>query len=474
MSGEKCQRVILRETEYNRVNNSTTRRDNFKANVNSQLEELRLEQRRLLNDRMASIQQRHEHYERALSGLGEEIQAIEREQNRKMREHAQHFQKELGSLQEQVQDQRREYLHLIRQQSDKFTLALENQKKELQKQINDVNERLNRKEASEKEQALIWLQAVEQILNHIRRHYQHEKFRPGVLERLNRELELIRDNNKMKIYPAVIASGQQAFLNASDLRVDLEKLEREWEANLEVARQSAAEVMASCEAQKECRFTLQTEEGPMELDGEIDFWTGGALAKLTKTAEKELARLREPAGLTLSDLQSSIQESQERLGVCEDLSEKARQAIIASQVRQNIAQAVAGSLHTAGWEVTDSTYESEDFSRSIHVKLGNLQGDEIVTVITPEAEMESAIQNTLNIFFFDRSTNDEMLRRERIRLIMERLKELGLDGGEATCTPGTEQSPATDISKLDLDRVRRQSSTKQTAVKRDKGSRGGV
>lgn len=229
----------------------------------------------------------------------------------------------------------------------------------------------------------------------------------------------------------------------------------EWEAHLEAAKQNATEVLAACDAQTACCFTFETEEGAEEVAGKVDFWTQGALSELRGQVEAELKQLGRPDDLTLDDLKRSISQSGERRAQCLDLAEKAKEALLASQLRNNLGQMIEDALTDAGWEIADSSYEGEDFRGAVHIKLRNLPGDEIVTIITPEPGQGNTIQNKLNISFFDRSTNDETFRQERLRAITGILQEQGLDITPPVCKPGTENRPCTEDEKLDFEKVRR-------------------
>jgi archaellum component FlaC len=453
MSGEKDTIVNIRQSEYNRMMNTCNRMDNFDNSLSARLNDMSHNLRRDLNGRFESVNNRFSSIDRHISGLSDDMQRIESEQNRKIQEHARRFQQGISALSQEMSDQRREYHHLIQQQSESFKRALQAQQQELESQISQIRDSIQQKEADERQIASQWLSDTNAYLNMIHSDYRHAKFKPGELERLQSEIELCQGNFNQANYQAAIATSQQTFLRASQLRMALEQMEMEWEAHLEAAKCNATEVLAACDVQEACNFTFDTDEGAEEIAGEIDFWTKGALTEIRNLAKEELKQLNSPNDLSLDALKASMGKSETWRNECLNLSDQAKNAIIASQLRNNIGQTIEDALQEAGWEVTEAVYAGDDFRSSVHVKLKNLPGDEIVTIITPEPGPENTIQNKVNISFFDRSTNDESFRQNRLKSIMDMFQNQGLECSPARCKPGTENQPCQDISKLDLKAV---------------------
>ncbi len=454
MSGEKDTYVNLRQSEYNRMMRSCNRMDSLESGVRSSMDSMPGNLRRDLNERVSAVNRRYDNLEHHFSGMSDEMQRIEHDHNRQMREQARVFQQGIESLGQEMYDQKREYTKMIRNHAEQVSRAMQEQRRDLEGQIRNIQDALIQKETSQRDQAAQWLNDTQIFLDMIQNEYQHEKFKPGALDRIRNEMGINQGNFDQGNFQAAIASTQQSFVRASELRLELEQLEMEWGAYLEAAKQSATEVLAVCDAQEACRFTFETEQGAEEVAGEIDFWTNGALNGLRKKVEDELKQLGAPDSLSLDDLKQAMSQSEQRRRESLDLAEQAKEALLASQLRNNIGQTIESALTDAGWEISDATYEAEDFRGSVHVKLQNLQGDEIVTIITPEAGADNTIQNKINISFFDRSTNDESFRQDRLNDIINILNKDGLDCTPPECRAGTENKPCEDNEKLDFDKVR--------------------
>jgi hypothetical protein len=486
MSGVKDAIVNLRQSEYNRMMNSCRRADNLEAGISSRLEQASSRLTKQMDSQIGQIQQRHNRFESALSNMSGEMRRIEKDNHARLRSFANDFQKGLKTLDKKVNQQRREHkqkfaeqdkhlaahdrileehaeaireqrhelLTLIEQQGEHFAQALNEQRRELQGQIQTIQEHIVTKEQHAQGQAQQWLQDTQALLKVIDESYEHQKFKPGELAKLQNELQIAENNISQGHYEAAISTTQRTYLHTQELRLELERLTLEWNAYLTAARQNAAEVLAACETHQTAKFTFDSEEGAEEVAAEVDFWTYDALSKLRQQVAEEQQKLDNPDNLSLDELKQSIAHSDQWRQESEELVEQAKEALIASQLRNNIAQSIEAALENAGWDVVDATYEGKDYRGAMHVKLQNLATDELVTIITPEEASDKTIRNRLNINFFDKNTNDEAFRQERLKRIIESLGEEGLDCSQPQCAEGTENQAANDVEKLDFEKVR--------------------
>lgn len=369
-------------------------------------------------------------------------------------------------VQSEMQNQQQEYTRLItnqgrlfqqemKLQNQVFTTALKEQRQMLQNQINEVADHIQKKEISEQKQASIWLDDIYQVLENIDQNIPHAKFKPGVLDKIRTGLSLAENSYNNGHYQAAIASIQERYREAQELRLDVTQLENEWNMYHMQAKTTAAEVLAICKTQQATYFTVDTEEGNEEIAAEIDFWTNGKLSTLRQKVESELKHLdSQTETITLDELKISIAQSSEWMQESEEITEEARDALIKSQVRQNIAQSVADSFEGTGWYVTDSTYQSEDYRSSLHVKLESPTGDEIVTIVHPEKAPSGEIRNRLEVNFFDKES-DERFRHARLKEMHDRMSKEGIELGAPQTRQGYETGPG-DESVKDFEKVRQQ------------------
>jgi hypothetical protein len=367
-------------------------------------------------------------------------------------------------VQGQFHTQRQEYVGMIEQQGQLFqeemqdqnrifTQAMSEQRQELQGQIKQVADHIRSKEQSDQQAAATWLADVRLILDNITQNTRHAKFKPGALDQINMEFSMAENNYRNGLHQAAIASAQASYLKAQELRLELAQREQEWNMYLMQARTAAAEVLAMCDTQQAAQFTIDTEEGSEEVAAEIDYWTAGRLTEFRQKVEAENQRLAASTEtLTLDALKASITQSAVWMKESEAITEAAREALIKSQVRQNIALSVEDSFAGTGWVAQESTYRGEDFRSSLHTKFVSPTGDEIVTIVHPEQAPSGEIRNRLEVNFFDKG-NDERFRHSRLQEIFAQMREEGIDAGRPQTRKGYETGPG-DESVRDFDRVK--------------------
>ncbi len=505
MSGVKDAVVSLRESEKNRLMSNLRRTDTMESNMRHNMEQAAGRLRGEFGQQMSNLSRRHDRMESAIGQMSGDMQRMERDNLQRLRGLQSNFEQGLNaqrqeylqglddlnrrtqaSLQSQraelkqdihhlaeqteanfraqreeylqgLQQQRGEYLHLIQEQSQRFAEALEQQREHLQSQISHIEQRLQQEKVSKQERAQQWANNTRLLLDGINEHYRHEKFAPGELRKLQDELRLVATNLSNGDFEAAISASQQTYLRAGELQLNLALKETEWQAWLDTAKQSAAEVLAACDTHKLAEYVFETEEGETAIEAEVDYWTDNKLSALRAQVETEQQRLSSTDDLSVDDFQQSHTQSAEQRAQVEALVEEAQDALLASQLRNNLGQSIEAALQEAGWETIDATYEGEDNRRAVHLKLKNMAGDEMVSIITPEPS-EEGIRNRLQLHFFDNFTNDEKQRIQQARNVVEVLREEGLECGDPSYAPGSEKAPSAERERLDFAKLKKKQS----------------
>ncbi len=432
MSGVKDSYVQLRASERDRLMASARRADNMESNYQHALRNAEARMQREMSGQLANIGRRHDRFENALSGMSDNMRRMERENTQRLRNLSTEFQ----------------------EQGEWFSNALAEQRQALEGQIQDLNQRIETEKQGKADRASQWAQNTRALLEAVDQAYRHEKFRPGELQKLRDELAFTESNIRNGDFESAISKSQETYLRAQTLRMALEQLELEWQAHLNAARRGAAETLALCEAQKVAEFLW--EESGESVKAEVDFWTDGKLSALRARAEAEEKRLEAADALSLQDLQQSVVESGQMREAVILLVEQAKEALLASQLRNDIGEAIEEVLTEAGWQLSDATYQGEDLREAMHVKFKHHNGlDELVTIISPERTPDNGFRNKLSVSFFDHSSNDETLRRARVETMTQILREEGLDCTPPQAAPGMEQQASGDVRQLDFEAVRR-------------------
>ncbi len=421
---------------------------------------------------LSSRQERGRRQAQDAAGMRSQLRDIEVEANRRLQQQRQEFQKSVQvaesrqreTLQRETErleslrrsglaqqrseylriarEQRQEYTQLIAEQERKFTALMETERQErargqqiLQQQLDQVVGEIEQERQRKEQLAQDLLSDVEAVWLGIERDYQHERFAPGRLAKLRQELDLARSNIQSGVGQAAIATAQRTYLELADLRLELEQKEQEWQLLYQNALTNAGILMKQVEANRQCEVKFEGYEAEgFQVD--VDYWSQGNLSQY----EQELRRLESQ----LKDGESTLT-AEEVKGIgeqivaleprLEEIIEQARRAILGSQIRAEIADRVVEALTSQGYSLVnteqDTGYEGNDQRASYMVKVKNIAGDEVVTVISPQQEFGV---NSISINTFSPTFVDENATQQNARAVVEALEQEGIQShGQIEC-----------------------------------------
>ena len=314
-----------------------------------------------------------------------------------------------------------EKIDLVKEDLDK---EIQNLRNETNKKINKINKELKSirlEKENKKELALSWLKNFENVIKMIRE-LDHEKFKPGELKRLLEEVRLARENINNGVYEAAISSLQERFIDARNLFNEVFLLQEEFEELKTIALNNIDELNDLIEAQKEVEFVIFDEK--VKLD--VNYWTNGKLDRIKKRIE-ELKTKIEDKKTTIEELVEIIKEENILLEELKNISNEARDNLLLSESRIEIAERVEEVLEDLGYDLDGATFEMDDKRKSAVLKFENEGGEEIITVITPKGK-----KNSLNIIFSLENTNVAM-KDLRLNGVLNKLKEKGIELNNFKC-----------------------------------------
>lgn len=483
MSGGKRTTIVVDTNKYNRIIRDLIRardeRDEAKKRANDlrrstlqKMKRMAEESERRNEERTRQVREEMRGIEQGLAsqirdvwagveaGLEEAYKRDSRimQQMEEDREEALRRDKQLQENIETVDEAARARDQQLQANIDQVHRELHERANELQGQINTIEDRYARAGAS----AEAWCSESSNILDYIRDNLRHEKFFPGRLAELEVKQQTAQDNYGGGMNQAAVASAQSVYLEAQQLRLQIEAEEAQWNARLNAARAVASELEGDWEADKEPTLQFETNEGTRELQVDMDHWTDGEYSTTKKDLDSIKSRLDDPENLS----QEEIDELQKQLVELRKLHIKklnlGRQAVIASQLRTDTALVVADALKERGWHVVDSAYEGEDHTGALHIKLQSGSGedaDEMVIVYTPERRNQGTDQeiivNAVKSAFFDKKVQNPEFWRERQNSIEEAIRSIpGQDCDRSECIPGYERKAYDREELLDMERVR--------------------
>ena len=450
MSGQKISYARITQDEYERLMRSARVAENMDYKIQEELRRKEVELQSEFRAQMDILNRRNSMQEEIIETLNDNMKEMERDFQRRYRQQASKHQRDIDNLNKKI-DVEIEYIHnRLDEQRQEYISLIKEQSRILNNRIDSIQRDIEAKEQSRKNQALEWLKNAEDALSLVDT-YNHKKFAPNEYDDLKNRIELVKTNIKNENYE--ISNLQNIWMDSYKLRAKLEQLESEWNSYLQLAKQSNAELLATCEVHEVVELAFETSEDDMQLEVDINFWTSGKLDKLKAKAEKLHKNLKTPDDLEVSDFKEMIKKSLELKSQVTQLTELAKANIILSQQRADMAEDILESLEQKGFELADDCYEYDDQRKAYRIKLENAGGDEIVTIITPQDNLT----NRLDIHFFDNNTDDAE-KRIRLNSILKSLSQNGINCDMPQCAPGTEHKNSGDEAVRDFESIKNKKS----------------
>jgi len=420
MSGEKETIVTLRETEYARLRKAEAALRTVESNLPQVLDAMRRQSEEELRRRLEPLEERQRQYQKAIQQVNAQVRATEVRVAQRLEKQNTEQRK---ALQEMAGRLRGETRRMMEEQDQRLTNLVKEERETRNRQVNGLQQAIARLENAENQQRQLaegFIEAAQVLRDFIEKNYRHERFAPGKLAIQRRALNLA-DGNKAHAPQAALVQAQQAYTGLSDLRLDLEQLEREWEIRRCAALEAAKEVLELAQRNRKCKAM---DEHGKEIDYvvEVDYWTDGGLSKIESVCEQIIKQTSDKDSiLTKEQLEAIIEQTTPELRKqVETTIQDARMAVLSSQLRTNVADKAVQALENMGFSVQEGCYEHGDDRRGYAAKVKDIDGNEVVVLVTPvEGKPE---ENKLSIHSFDQAKHSHEELTERAREIADALR----------------------------------------------------
>ncbi|MBC1238351.1 hypothetical protein [Nostoc sp. 2RC] len=473
MSGEKRRYVNVEEQELRRLREQDSRLRSLQRDLPERLNAIREETNRELQQRLAPLEQRSQQQEQEARKLKSNLAILELQTHQRLREQRKEFQKAIRDSESKQQEalkseverlkdgmregfneqrrvfleitaeQRKEYLELNQNLDRKFTELIDEERQAREQ----LQQRLEQEKQDKATLAQDILDDVQTIWEQIDRNYQHQRFAPGKLNDLTREIKLAQNNIQNGVLEAAIATSQQTYFKLVDLRLELELKQYDWEIRYNAALEDLRSLIAEVQANQKYEIEIGQGDESQKFSLEVDYWTNGSLKKYEQELQEIQTRLQEGASsLTteeIKEIADHIKNNlQHRLA---EIVEQAQQEILSSQLRAEIADKVASVLARMGYRLVndaDAVYAQSDQRQAYLLRLKDATGGEVVTIISPDQEFG---KNLVSINSQGKILRDEAAQKRNAEAIFDALKSQGIE------TPGTtecSEQPRSDIEIL--------------------------
>ncbi|HEY3474502.1 MAG TPA: hypothetical protein VGK56_07815, partial [Anaerolineales bacterium] len=219
MSGYKRATVKISEEEYRRLH---------QADMNRRFKEHRKQSRSSaqsadLTRSLEEMEGRQRELERALSDLGQGFDSIGAEMVQDILTQNAQCYASLAAMIEETASDSSASLAVV---SQHFAEQLQTEREQYRHHLQSLVQRLDHYEQREhyrEEAARRWLQQAAALADLIQMHFEHERFTPGKLSKILASLNFAQNNLAEGFFESSLQTSQQAFLELSELHVELEQ-----------------------------------------------------------------------------------------------------------------------------------------------------------------------------------------------------------------------------------------------------------
>ena len=432
MSGLKKATVTLSENEYHKLHDAQMRLRFLERKVPDMLEEAQEAGNALLWENVSLLRDRQQDYQELVNGFDEQVRDLEYcYRSKSLAAYQEEF---YASLQNVTGDLLDHTSQALAEQNQLFLDLYAQENNFRQEQFSHLEQKIATLQGSARQKrayALQWIDAARKLAGFIQANYDTNKYTPGQIGKLSKELQLCMQNLNQGMPEAALLNAQQTYSYLSELRGELERKQNEWrvlyQACLFTARRFYAILGSS---QRLPAVDPDGNELPYEID--VDFWCGRKLSRLAEKTRNVLQQLQKDQAIldapALNQLiQADFPASQEEL---DKLVVDARLAALTSQVRINIADLVVQALEQQGFVLQASNYSNNDQRKAFSARVQNLEGSEVIIQVMPVPG--DAGKNELQLHSLDKDQRTEHELRQRSQEISRTLNEHGLVVGTLT------------------------------------------
>jgi hypothetical protein len=438
MSGKKRTYVSVADDELRRLRQAQSRLQDLRRDLPAVLDGVRKEVRKDLDRRLSAVDDRQRRFDKAISGLGEQVQTVERSAQARLAEQGKRlraeFDHDLTAVRNDVAAGLAAQASAVERALDAERTARTRDMAEVCGQVQELAESVHADRAQAEAVARQWLEGAETLRAFIDTELHHQRFAPGRLAALARQLTDARGNAQVGMWQAAAVAAQSAHRDLSELRSTLELRQRE---HLALNAQVCGELRI-LQQRATANAALPLSDGtepPASGARFVDYWTDGQNAA-TAAEIAELLRAAEADELDTDALRVTLTEDDPRLAArLDELVELATEAEIGSQLRASIADRVVDVLAHNGYDVEiDGGYEESDQRRGFLAKADHADGSRVVVTVLPMRDGRAE----LALHSFDEDTGDDETRRHRAEALRNQL-----------CTEGLQMPPMVEAGGPD-------------------------
>jgi hypothetical protein len=437
MSGYKRAMVTISQEEYRRLH---------QADVKRRFQEIARkvkgpgETGELFNT-IQQMESRQQQFEEALYVLDQGINQVEADAIQEiLRENSLCYERLIAVVGQTTAETNRSVDALARY----FAEEMQAQRQQHQQNIQSLVERLSmydRREQAKTAAARKWLKQSVAFAEYIQGQFDHERFLPGRLAKIVGSLKFAQNNLAQGFIESSLQSSQQAFLQLSELHLELEQRILEWQTEFARARCIVKQSIAELEENATVpALGLEGEELPEQVD--VAYWSNGRYSDLLDKCQNFLDMLsQEQHSLSTEEMRHANHELlsiiQERF---ESIIYEARLNALNSQLRMNIAEQALHALEVHGFRLNEAGYVDKDMRAPFTAQLSNSDGSRVTIQVLPSDKTMPELANELVVVTRHPTLKTEQEARLQWEELCRTLNQYNLNVGRPeihTTSPGS-------------------------------------
>lgn len=415
-----------------------------RASMNSAIQELDREVRereRLQNEKISNMREQHarqidfmnSQFRHETEGLRGDIQRAQSDTQRNSEE----IQRTQAEMRTRLSELRSETERKLREQKDDLQRTILSIGTKLEERITSVDEKvqslvsqMEQKESNARELSIYWVQEAERLLRELKETYRGSLFDEKRLARLEQDLRDAQQDLETGHYDSSIKTGRDAFRDAMEMKEDLAALDLEWNYRFNILRNSEERLLENLDSAEHRVYSVDTDEGTIEYDNGIDYWTNGQLTIIKNRIQKVREKMGNLQDSTIDELVSFEQDID---SLIEELAliENASHINVAMSLSRFQTAVKIGEILGSEFEMVDSDgdfYREENREEYHAVYINPVTGDKVVVVITPVPDEAGVVSNHIELIAGNSMDNDVVNRGTIHNVVSTKLEESGIQG----------------------------------------------
>ena len=434
MSGHKRTTITLSQEEYRKLHEAEMRLRFMNEGVKAISEEKRKEIDKQIRTDLEEMQFRQDALIDSLANVNQDITAIEQSTNQALLDQRLSTQTDIMEVIDNYQYDSNVILNTI---SDQFQHQLNGLIDHHGRLWNWFEEETHKNALNQNQQIQLaqeWLNAASVIDQFIVENFKLSLINHQALKRYESRLGQAHNNLENNMVEAAVVAAQEAYNGFSELRVELENRQAEYQLLVNRAELMAEKILRLFETNQVVP-AIDLEGNILPYNITVDFWSNGQFLGLRGELQDVLSDfLGSEHSVDIDQLRRLMKDYfpfiEEKIA---DIVFTARMEVINAQLRMNIAEIVVQALSGQGYSLDTSCFLSGDERTAYQANLVNLEGSQVIVKVDPVKE--EMVSNELHLFTSDAQEKTSHERKQIALEIRHALQDSGLDVGTITASP---------------------------------------